>query len=181
MSNEQTRAYFLEDLDGKPCDLCKRLTENPTELSWKLRDGSKGIDYACDSCLAVLEVAHALLDNEVEDENEIITTIALAAYAGPSWTETANQSPEVSRQEYPGLAFSRDVDGMPLFRMLPVSVEVVRYEGTNLPKEIEIRVSSRTVRANTLAAIYEQVLITEGIPSAECPAGSVVVFRRLLN
>lgn len=174
MSNDgRVQECFFEDLNGKPCDLCQRLIEDPTELPWKLRDGSTGTDYACDSCLAVLQVAHCLLDNEVEDENEIITTIALAAYAELSWAETANQSSEVLGQEYPGLAFSRNVDGMPLFRMLPVSVEVVRYEGASLPKEIKIKVSSRAVRADSLAAIYEQVLITEGIPSEECPAGLV--------
>jgi hypothetical protein len=113
------------------------------------------------------------LDNEVKDENEIITTIALAAQAGLSWTETGKQSPEVFGQQYPGLAFSRDVDGMPLFHMLPVLVEVVRYDGTELPKEIRIKVSARTVEARDLGARYERALDEEGLSSDECPAGSV--------
>jgi hypothetical protein len=163
-----------ERSEPRPCELCNKVTEEtPTELAWKLKDGSKGIDYACDSCLAVLEVAQGLLDNKVKDENEIITTIALAANAGLSWAETANQSSEVFGQEYPGLAFSRDVDGMPLFRMLPVLVEVVRYDGTDLPKEIRVKVSARTVEPRDLGARYREALITERIPSDECPAGSV--------
>ena len=45
-----------ERSEPRPCELCNRLTEEEhTGLAWKLKDGSKGIDYACDSCLAVLE------------------------------------------------------------------------------------------------------------------------------
>jgi hypothetical protein len=168
MSKERDQDYFVEDLEGDPCELCARQTMERIEIPWKLKDGSKGIDYACDSCLAVLEVARGLLDNKVEDENEIITTMALAAQAGLSWTEAANQSSVVFGQEYPGLAFSRDVDGMPLFRMLPVLVEVVRYNGTELPKEIRIEVSSRVVTAEEVAVRYGQTLHEERIPSDNC-------------
>jgi hypothetical protein len=168
MSKERGQDYFFEDLEGDPCELCARQTMERIEIPWKLKDGSKGTDYACDSCLAVLEVAQGLLDNRVKDENEIITTIALAAQAGLSWTEAANQSSGVFGQEYPGLAFSRDVDGMPLFRMLPVLVEVVRYEGAELPKEIRIEVSSRVVTAEEVAARYGQTLHEERIPSDNC-------------
>jgi hypothetical protein len=72
----------LEGVEGDPYDLCSRRTKDLAALPWKHRDRSKGIDYACERCRAVLEVAHNLLNNEVEDENEIITTIALAANVG---------------------------------------------------------------------------------------------------
>jgi hypothetical protein len=170
---EVGKAYFVEDAEGDPCDLCARRTSEPITRHWKLIDGSNGVDYICERCQAVLEVAERLLDNEVEDENEIITTLALAAYAGLSWTDEAKQVPDQFRQEHPGLRFSRNVDGMTLFRMLPLSVEVIRYDGTEIPREIRIKVSSRVVKSEDLARYYEQVLAAERIPSEECPAGSV--------
>jgi hypothetical protein len=159
--------------EGDPCGLCSRRTTDLAALPWKHGDRSKGIDYACERCRAVLEVAHGLLDNEVEDENEIITTIALAANAGLSWAAKVDRLPEEFRQEYPGIEFSRDVNGMPLFRMLPVLVEVGRYDETKIPKGISIKVFSRTVKPEELAALYNQTLSAERIPSDKCSAGSV--------
>ena len=66
------------------------------------------------------------------------------------------------------MAFSRAVHGMPLFRMLPLFVEVVRYAGTELPKEIRMEVSSRVVTADEVAARYKQTLHDEHIPSDNC-------------
>jgi hypothetical protein len=168
------RSYFIDD-ESSPCNLCARPAINRTELRWRQPDGSKGVDYACESCRAALEAAQGILDNEVEDEDEIITTIALAAYAGLAWTEVEleKQSPEDSERVHSGLTFSRLVDGMPLFRMLPISVDVARYDGTTLPKEIIIRVSSRAAQPKDVALCYEQCLATERIPSDKCPAGSV--------
>jgi hypothetical protein len=134
---EVGKIYF-EEAEGDPCDLCARLATELAPLPWEQQHGSRGVDCACESCRAVLEVAQGLLDNKVEDENEIITTIALAANAGLSWTEKAEQPPDDFVREHMGLQFSRDVDGMPLFRMLPVLVEIVRYDGTELPKEFRI-------------------------------------------
>jgi hypothetical protein len=158
----------IEDPEGGPCDLCAKPATERTALPWRQIDGSKGVDYACESCRAVLEVAQGVLDYKVEDEIEIVTTIALAGYEGLSWLEKADQSPEDFAKEHPGLAFSRDVDGMPLFRMLPLWVEVVRYDGTDLPKEIKIGVSSRIVTAEEVAALYRQTLHEENIPSNNC-------------
>jgi hypothetical protein len=158
----------IEDLEGEPCGLCERPATELTVLPWQQMDGSKGVDYGCESCRAVLEVSQGVLDYEIEDENEIITTIALAANEGLSWIRKADQPPEHFAQEHPGLEFSRDVNGMPLFRMLPLRVEVVRYDGTNLPKEIKIEVSSRTVTAEEVAALYSQTLHEEHIPSDSC-------------
>ena len=165
---ETGRGYFIEDDEVNSCDLCARRTTELAALPWKQKDGSEGVDYACESCRAVLEVAQGLLDNKIEDENEIITTLALASYAGLSWTEVAEQPPEHFQREHPGLRVSRNVDGMPLFRMLPVLVEVVRYDGTELPKEIRIEVSSRVITAEKLATEYEQTLLKERIPSENC-------------
>lgn len=145
------KGYFVEDTEVNPCDLCARRTTELAALPWKQKDGSKGVDYACDLCRAVLKVAQSLLNNKIKDENEIITTIALASYAGLSWTEVAKQPPEYFEREHPGLRLSRNVDGMPLFRMLPLLVEVVRYDGTELPKEIRLRVFSRSVQPEDLA------------------------------
>jgi hypothetical protein len=170
---ELGEGFFIFDEEVSPCDLCARLTTELAALPWKQEDGSKRVDYACESCRAVLEVAQGLLDNEIKDENEIITTIALASYAGLSWTEVAEQPPEYFEREHPGLRLSRKVDGMPLFRMLPVLVEVVRYDGTELPKEIRVRVFSRSVQPEDLALQYKEVLAAERIPSDRCPAGSV--------
>jgi hypothetical protein len=167
------KGYFVEDTEVNPCDLCARRTTELAALPWKQKDGSKGVDYACDLCRAVLKVAQSLLNNKIKDENEIITTIALASYAGLSWTEVAKQPPEYFEREHPGLRLSRNVDGMPLFRMLPLLVEVVRYDGTELPKEIRLRVFSRSVQSEDLALQYEQVLATERIPWDRCPAGSI--------
>jgi hypothetical protein len=72
------------------------------------------------------------------------------------------------------LGFSRNVDGMPLFRTLPVATETVRYKGTELPKEIRIKLSSRFVKPEEVATCYKRALNKEGLRSDECPAGSVV-------
>jgi len=179
MSNEPGKdidpgeVYFVEDAEGHPCDLCARRTSELTSRHWKLIDGSSGVDDVCQRCQAVLEVAESLLDNEVEDENEITTTLALAAYAGRSWADHAKQPQEQFDRDHPGLRFSRNVDGVPLFRMLPLWVEVIRYDGTDLPKEIRITVSSRVVKPDDLAGYYEQVLSSERISSEECGAGSL--------
>jgi hypothetical protein len=166
-------ADFVEVGREGPCSLCARFAEKLSPLPWKQNDGSKGTDFACESCTAALEAAQGILDNEIEDENEIITTIALASYAGLAWTEKENQPPEQFEREHPGLQLSRNVDGMPLFRMLPVLVDVVRYDSTALPKHIKIKVSSRFVRPEDVALRYGQTLTTEGIPSNKCRAGSV--------
>lgn len=71
-------------------------------------------------------------------------------------------------QAHPGLELAREVGGVPLFRMLPALVEVVRYDGTELPKEIRMEVSSTVVTAEELAARYEQTLLREHIPSDNC-------------
>jgi hypothetical protein len=131
-------------------------------------DGSADVDHVCESCRTVLEAAWGLLKNKVSDENEIITTLALAAYAGQSWTEAAHPSSEVFSQKYAGLEFSRDINGMPLFRMLPMWIEVVRYEGTEFAREVRIEVSSRVITAEKLATQYEQTLLKEHIPSDNC-------------
>src|ERR671910_3094201 len=89
---EVGKTYFIEDDEVSPCSLCAKLTTERASLSWEKKDGSKGVDHVCEACRAVLEVAQGLLENEVEDENEIITTIALAANAGLSWTEAADHS-----------------------------------------------------------------------------------------
>jgi hypothetical protein len=165
---EVGKVYVIEDDEVNPCDLCARRTTELAALSWEKKDGSKGVDYACESCRAVLEVAQGLLGNKVKDENEIITTIALAAYAGLSWIDAENQSSAVFGQEYPGLEFSRDMDGMPLFRMLPMLIDVVRYEGTQFTREVRIEVSSRVITAEEVATQYEQTLLKERIPSENC-------------
>src|SRR5215203_4037418 len=90
---EVPRGIF-EDLEGEPCGLCTRPATELTALPWQQIDGSKGVDYVCESCRAVLEVSQAVLDYKVEDENEIITTIALAANEGLSWIRKADQPPE---------------------------------------------------------------------------------------
>jgi hypothetical protein len=161
-------AYFVEDAEGDPCQFCAKDATELAALDWEKIDGSEGVDYACESCRAVLDVARGLLKNKVTDENEIITTLALAAYAGLSWTEAAKPSSEIFSQEYPGLAFSRDMDGMPLFRMLPMLIEVLRYEGTEFAREVRIEVSSRIITAEELAAQYELTLLGERIPSENC-------------
>jgi hypothetical protein len=95
----------FEEAEGDPCDLCARLATELAPRPWE-QHGSKGVDCACESCRAVLEVAQGLLDNKVEDENEIITTIALAANAGLTWTEKAEQPPDDFIREHMGLKFS---------------------------------------------------------------------------
>src|ERR687897_1005682 len=103
---ELGKPHFIEDAEVNPCDLCAKNATELAALSWEM-DGNKGVDYACESCRAVLEVAQGLLENEVKDENEVITTIALAAYPGVSWAEAANESSEEFGQKCPGLEFSR--------------------------------------------------------------------------
>jgi hypothetical protein len=109
-------------VETESCDLCNKPAEELSEVSWELQDRTRGMYCVCERCRALLIAAEVLLDNEVTDENEVITTMAVAAGAGMAWTTVGNQSPEDVTRMHPGLSLSRATDGKPLVRMLPVDV-----------------------------------------------------------
>jgi hypothetical protein len=162
-------AEFLPEPSELPtCDLCGMPTEDPDELPFRLRDGTKGVDYACERCRAVLDAAEVLLDNEVTDENQIVTTLAVAASEGMSWTMVGEEPSEDFNRDHQEFGVTRAADGKPLLHLQPFVVDVIRHTGTSLPKGIRIEGFSFVTTAEEVAACYEDVLREENIPSDNC-------------
>jgi hypothetical protein len=138
------------------------------DLPFRLQDGTKGADHICERCRAVLDAAETLLDNEITNENEVVTTLAVAASEGMSWTMLCKQPPENFGRDHPEFGLTKAADGKPLLHMQPFIVDVIRYPGTSLPKEIRIEVFSKAAKAEEVAARYEEALRSENIPSKNC-------------
>jgi hypothetical protein len=160
--------FPLEPSELPTCDLCGMPAEELREMPFRLRDGTKGVDYACERCRAVLDAAETLLDNDVTDENVIVTTLAVAASDGMTWPMVGEEPPEDFALDHPEFELTRAADGKPLLHMRTFVVHPIRYTGTNLPKEIRIEAFSKVAKAGEVAARYEEILRKENIPSENC-------------
>jgi hypothetical protein len=121
-------------------------------------------DNVCEKCGALFGAARALLDNNVTDEAVIIGTLAFAWSEG-AWTANPD--------DYGVLEPQAVVDGVPLLRLPRITADVVTYDGSRVPKAVEVAVYSRDVKPEELAEIYERLLTDHKIHFDECGAGSV--------
>jgi hypothetical protein len=158
----------LSELSGSDlCDSCRQPAGELVNLA-----GGR----LCEGCRVVLWTASILFDNDITDENEVVTTMAFAAYAAEGWIPAGNQSTEdleeLTRQ-YPYFELVKVVDDVPVLRLRPVVVNVVRYPGTEQPSKVLIEVLSEFVKPDTVAELYKQTLLEEQIHFHECGGGNV--------
>jgi hypothetical protein len=157
----------LEADELDTCTACWRLA---TELV------DEAGDRLCGRCRAVFSAARALFKERVTDEREIVPTLAFAAHTEARWALVNEKLPEYFRevwpevfaQTYKGFKFTRVVDGVPILRQELAVVEVERYAGTDLPRQICIRAFSRSAKPEFIATLYEQTLLEEHIPYDRC-------------
>jgi len=62
----------------------------------------------------------------------------------------------------------RVVDSVPVLRQELAVMEVERYAGTELPRQIRIRAFSRSAKPELIRTLYEQTLLEEHIPCDGC-------------
>jgi hypothetical protein len=108
--------------------------------------------------------AHVLLDNDVRDELTILGTLAFA------WDRGAEA---LGPEDCGGLEFLSSTDGVPLLRLPAITLGVVTYDGSRIPKAARIDVYSRAVKPERVAKEYERLLKDNGIHFDECSGGSV--------
>ena len=129
-------------------------------------------DQLCDGCKALFLAAEILFEEEVSDEREVIPTMAAAWYPGsadPSNEETwATEYAKGLTQFYRGLGLVEVMAGVPILRIEPTVVWPVKYDGTELLKEVHIELFSRQADSKDIAEQYRLVLLQEGMPWTSC-------------
>jgi hypothetical protein len=110
--------------------------------------------------------AEVLLDADVT-EAEIVPTLAFAPLASGLWTirdrERREQESRSLVGKYPAFELVGMKDGVPVLRMKPATIEVQRYEGSDLVRAVLVRVLSRSARADATADLYRDVCEREGL------------------
>jgi hypothetical protein len=158
-----------ENMMSQPeqCELC-----SATAVPLHERCGAN----VCRSCLTLLWFAEVLLESDAT-EAEIVPTLAFARHADALWTIRNPQQREAAAHQlverYAALELVDVVSGVPMLRMKPAFVEVVRYEGSNLVKRIRIRVLSRFAEPRAMAELYWDICGREGLPRHKTSRGSL--------
>jgi hypothetical protein len=149
------------------CQLCALRTEALSN-----RHGA----YVCRSCMTLFWFAEVLLEAEATEE-EIVPTLAFARYAENLWDihDSERRIATVRRlaAEYPAFDLAKVVDGVPVLKMKHALAEVTRYENSNLPKGVRIRVLSRFADPDALAKLYWDVCEREALPIHQTSPGSM--------
>ena len=76
-------------------------------------------------------------------------------------------------QKYRRFELTRVVDGVPVLRLRPVVIDVIRYVGSTVPRKIRIEIFSRFAEADTIAELYKQTLVEENIHFDACTGGNI--------
>ena len=130
-------------------------------------------EHVCERCTAAFLAARTLLEAEIEEESEIIPTLAFAKRAAESTflasrKELAQISQEMGiwdwflkrfAEEVRGLRPVCIVNGVLVLRQEPATVEVKKYAGTRFLRQILINVFSRSADPETVAELYKQILV----------------------
>jgi hypothetical protein len=121
----------------------------------------------CRSCLTLIWFAEVLLESDATEAANV-PTLAFARHADALWTIRNPQQREAPAHQlverYAALELVDVVSGVPMLRMKPAFVEVVRYEGSNLVKRIRIQVLSRFAEPSAMAELYWDICEREGLP-----------------
>jgi len=120
--------------------------------------------------------AEVLLESDAT-ESEIVPTLAFARHASILWTIRDPQQREATARQlierYAALDLVGFVSGVPMLRMKPAFVEVIRYEGSSLVKRVRIRVLSRFAEPHVMAELYWNACEREGLPRHKTSPGSL--------
>jgi hypothetical protein len=149
------------------CQLCDR----PAEVLQKWDE-----TRMCRSCVTVLWFADVLLDSEAT-EAEIVPTLAFAPAAETlcDVRDRRQRAVEANRllASYPAVKLTEMADGVPLLRMKEALAGAVSYPSSELTRSVQVRVLSRFARPAAVAALYEDVCESEGLPMHGSSAGSI--------
>jgi hypothetical protein len=134
-------------------------------------------DRLCSSCRAVFWTAEALFDNKITDEAKIVPTMAFAAWDGRPWElrdeKICKRFVTEFLQRYEEFELVAVMEGVPVLRLKTVMADVIRYEGTDVPKQVRIRVLSRFASPKNVAELYERTLRAGNIPWDRTTRGSI--------
>jgi hypothetical protein len=142
---------------------------------------------------ALFEAARVLLKEDVAHEDLVIPTLAFANGVGEGYVALADTRRRLLKVEQGSEQWEVEVDGFlracPAFRpvgvvdrvvmleRLPVSVEIIDYAHPNIvmPKMVTLEVgpSFRMAKPEHVAALYERVLTSAGIPCTESLEGAM--------
>jgi len=161
---------LTEHAQTETCDACQR----PAEALFK-----RGGDRLCSSCKALFWTAEVLFDSEIADEAAIIATMAFAVHTGKPDENYLSDELVLSKFEaefayrYPAFELITIVDGVPVLRMKPALVDVVRYPSSALPKQVRVEVLSKHAEPGSIAELYRRTLIDHKLPMYDTSPGRI--------
>jgi hypothetical protein len=151
----------IADPSERPCDSCLSPSNDLVEMA---------DDALCPNCTALFSAATVLFDNGITEENEVMPTLAAACtLIRPNDLAVLTRSDEA----YPGLELVKVIDDIPVIRVLPMVIEPVKYPGTNLLKQVRIKVHSKWVKSAMVQRCYKELLQKEGVRWGENNRGVI--------
>lgn len=123
-----------------------------------LADHSKGQPCeGCPRCRAVIQTAIALYKQGITEEQELMPTLMLARM----FADAAEQSREIV-EKHPSLQPVEGRGDVPVVRLEPLAVSAEKHTGTQVLKQVRVRVLSKHVKSENVRKRYSQVLLEEG-------------------
>jgi hypothetical protein len=178
--------------EDEECDGCR--TPFLTELAdFVSHDG----DQLCQWCRAVFWTATILFEQGIEQEDVVIPTLAFAKFAAgePEYgdlVKTGGAGGRVTPTDlarillaagrisagemergYLGWDFVKDVEGVPLIRVLPFTVFAEEHRDTRILKQIRIQVLSKYAEPKNVRERYEQLLADWDVQCDDSASGCV--------
>lgn len=152
-------------------------------------------DSLCRWCRAIFWAATVLFDEGIEHENLVIPTLAFAKYAAeiPEYNDLVKTgggratsrdlakillvagmiSPGEMERGYLGWDFVREIEGVPLIRVLPFTVFVENHQDTQILKQIRVQVLSKYAEPKNVRERYAQVLAEQNVQWDDSASGCV--------
>ncbi len=127
-------------------------------------------DAICERCEGLFTAVHALFDNKITDEEEIVGTLAFVQFAFHPTVETASN--------YRRLEVVKIVDEVPVMRLRKMAILVVAHERSDIARAVDIEVFSRHADPSEVSALYERTLMERGIHYDQCSGGAIAWSMR---
>lgn len=122
-------------------------------------------DAICDRCEELFTAGHALFDNGIAGEAEIIGTLAFTHFASDPSVEAASN--------YRHLEVVKVADNVPVMRLRKAAVTITTYENSDIPRAVGVEVLSRHVDPSEVFALYERALLEHDIHYDQCSGGAI--------
>lgn len=144
-------------------------------------------DNLCRWCRAIFWTATVLFEEDIEGEDLIIPTLTFAKYATglPKYDELVKRgcdrgkptpadlarilleagmiSPGEMERGYLGWSFVKEIEGIPLIRVLPFTVFADEHTGTQVLKQVRVQILSKHADPKDVRECYEQLLAKRSI------------------